>query len=93
MKYEKIVQSYIESTHKLGDQSGSSGHLSFQSYTIHSIDYEKQGDTIKILAQYSVFTETEFTYYPDNPPYEDEYRVKLLCSDQGEIIEADNTYN
>jgi hypothetical protein len=89
---EKIIaaiREYLESKHKLGERSGGSGHKGFVSYAID--DYELQelenGNT-KVIFSYTITTETEFTYYPDNPPYEDKYEEELLLDRHFNIHET-----
>ena len=66
-----IVKQRIESDEKLGDQAGGSGHLGNVSYRVDSIESrEIEGGKLEIIYKYTLITETEFTYYPDNPPYE-----------------------
>ena len=68
---EILVRQDIEKHEKLGDQAGGSGHMAHVSYEIRSIDSRTLGkNRIKVFYSYVTYTETEFTYYPDNPPYE-----------------------
>lgn len=76
---EILVKYKIESEEKLGDQAGGSGHLSHVSYTIDKIETkELDQDQLEILYKYTLIIETEFTYYPDNPPYEYYYEGKII---------------
>ena len=44
------------------------GHVS---YKLKSFTYTRESDDeMRIEYDYVVYVETEFTYYPDNPPYE-----------------------
>jgi len=80
---EKIlsaIEAHIKSKHKLGDQSGGSGHKGYVSFRLDDYEVREMGDSkTKVSFSYSIITETEFTYYPDNPPYEDHYEglIKL----------------
>ena len=68
---EDLVKQRIEADEKLGDQAGGSGHLSHVSYRIDSIkSKEIEGNKLEITYTYTLLIESEFTYYPDNPPYE-----------------------
>lgn len=68
---QDLVKQKIESEEKTGEQAGGSGHLSYASYTIHNIDTrEINKECLEISYQYTLIVETEFTIYPDNPPYE-----------------------
>ena len=71
---KEIIESYIEKTENLGDQTGGSGHMGFVSYNL--VEYNSQelpGKKVEIIFKYVISVETEFTYYPDNPPMETEY--------------------
>ena len=86
-KIEQAIKQYIESTHKLGDQAGGSGHMSNVSYNIDEFNFKEQADgNIELMFKYTLITETEFTYYPDNPPYEDHYEKQLLLNRELNII-------
>ncbi len=68
---EKIVRKHIEEIEKLGDQSGGSGHMSSTSYELNKISFNEYEDgCIHVDYSYITYVETEFTYYPDNPPHE-----------------------
>jgi hypothetical protein len=67
----EIIKEKIAADEKLGEQSGGSGHLGYVSYKIK--DYKTKqvsSKELEIAYQYCVYVETEFTYYPDNPPLE-----------------------
>ena len=73
------IEEYIRSKHKLGEQSGGSGHKGFVSFRIDEYDQQKlQDGKIEVTFKYTIFTETEFTYYPDNPPYEDHFEGQIM---------------
>ena len=68
---EEIIKRKIEADEKLGEQSGGSDHLSYTSYSINEIKTERLSDNeIEVRYNYTIFVETEFTVYPDNPPME-----------------------
>ena len=78
-KIENLVRQKIEKDEKLGHQAGGSGHMSHVSYTIDSIETkDTDEEKIEISYKYTIVVETEFTYYPDNPPYEYLYEGKLI---------------
>lgn len=67
---ENLIRRKIESDEKLDSQAGGSGHLSFKSYELNGFKKSIQNDqTILVTFSYTVFVETEFTIYPDNPPH------------------------
>ena len=89
---QEIVKNQIEKDEKLGDQAGGSGHLGFVSYRIKKISDPEEsqvekGRTWKISYEYVTIVETEFTYYPDNPPYESLHEKTIILDDSGTIIE------
>lgn len=68
---EKLIRLKIEKDENLGERSGGSGHLGFVSYTLDEIRIIKQTGTVtEAQYDYTLFIETEFTVYPDNPPAE-----------------------
>ena len=76
---ESAIKSHIESRHRIGEHSGGSGHKGFVSYTIDEYDHKiLDNGNIQVSFKYTITTETEFTYYPDNPPYEDKYEEVFL---------------
>lgn len=84
---EKIVKSYIESVEKLSDQTGGSGHMGYVGYELVKFNSEYlQNKLQKITFTYKIFVETEFTYYPDNPPHETEYEKEIVIDDKSNII-------
>ena len=67
----EIINKHIEADEKLGDQAGGSGHMGFVSCNLDKYKTKQiSEDVLEITYQYTIFIETEFTYYPDNPPME-----------------------
>lgn len=80
-KIETSIRQHIESKHRLGDQAGGSGHMGNVSYELNNFDFKKLNDNnYEVIFQYTLITTTEFTYYPDNPPYEDKYEERLVLT-------------
>ena len=87
-----IVIAHIRRDEKLGEKGGCSGHLSQTSYNLAQIETPRRiqhpsGAAWKVIYHYTVCVETEFTYYPDNPPYEYAYRKMIIIDGDGKIIE------
>lgn len=74
-KLQKAIEQWIQENEKLGDHAGGSGNMGFTSYILDSIEppvellVESPG-MFHVKFHYRIIVETEFTYYPDNPPYE-----------------------
>ncbi len=90
-KLKDIVKAKITQDEDLGDQVGGSRHLGYVSYVIDSIHKPERVQTDvcdewKISYDYTLIVETEFTYYPDNPPREYKYRKTIIIDDNGKII-------
>jgi len=86
-KIEKIVRKQIETTEKLGDQTGGSGHMGHASYRIDEIRSRKlENGNTEVKYNYTLMVETEFTYYPDNPPYETPVSGSIILDRNGKII-------
>jgi len=85
---EKIVREQIEKVEKLGDQAGGSGHMGHISYRIDGIKTKELEDgNREVSYDYTLMVETEFTYYPDNPPHEISVSGILVLDPQGRMIE------
>ncbi len=86
-----IIRAKISYDENFGEQVGGSGHLGHVSYEIDSINrpervHTNTGEGWRITYYYILIVETEFTYYPDNPPYEYKYRKTVIVNDKGQII-------
>jgi hypothetical protein len=86
----KIVDSHIRGRERLGEQAGGSGHLGYVSYALGEIGIPVRGEggVWEIPYSYTVFVETEFTYYPDNPPHEYRREAVARVDDEGGILEG-----
>ena len=68
---ESIVKRYIKSIHKLGEIAGGSGHIGHASLTLDKCDFKQlENSDIEVHFKYTIITETEFTYSPDDFPAE-----------------------
>jgi hypothetical protein len=86
-----IVNTKISQDETLGEQAGSSGHLADVSSEVKDISEPKKVETDKgqgweITYFYAIHVTTEFTYYPDNPPYVYRYKKTIVIDDKGNII-------
>ena len=87
-KIGEIVASKIKRDEELGTQTGSSGHLGHKSFVVDEISPLKQVDRgWEIKYRYTIVIETEFTIYPDNPPYEERYEKTIVVDDIGNVID------
>ena len=88
MEIEQIVRKQIESVEKLGDRAGGSGHMGHVSYRLDKIVTRtlEDGNT-EVTYDYTLMVETEFTYYPDNPPYETPVSGNIILDSNGNLIE------
>lgn len=87
-KIRDIVDYRIKMDEKLGDQAGGSGHMSHVDYVINEINEPViSGANWKIRYKYTIIITTEFTYYPDNPPYEYPHTNEIIIDAEGKIIE------
>ncbi len=90
---ENIINAQIKSIEKIGDQGSSSGHMSYVSFQLNDFNYSNiDSGNIKVKYSYTKYIETEFTYYPDNPPLEYHYS-RLLIIDKSKNIISDKPYN
>lgn len=89
MNTEQIVRQYIEEKENLGSNTGGSGHLSYTGYTVQAIEEPvTSNDGFVLKFSYTVSIETEFTYYPDNPPIEYYHTVSLQTTKEGKIVKV-----
>ena len=86
---ENIIKRYIKSNHKTGDRAGGSGHMGHVSFTTDEFNFKKldNGNT-EVKFKYTIVTDTEFTYYPDNPPGEEHYESNFLLDRNFSIIKS-----
>ena len=90
-RIREIVARKIEHDEQLGDQVGGSGHLGSVGYEIDEIapavgvPDEGRG-LFEIVYTYTLITVTEFTVYPDNPPYTSSYRKSIVVDEEGTIV-------
>ena len=91
----EIIKKKITEDEKPGEQTGGSGHLGYKSFEIKNIETKEiENNKVKIIYDYIVTVETEFTYYPDNPPYQYPHKKKIIINSEGKIIhekEIDNS--
>lgn len=84
---EKILGEIIAKDEQLGESSGGSEHLSNTTFAIDDIKIsEMEEDVFYITYCYSIYIETEFTYYPDNPPYEYSYQKTIQLDSDYKLI-------
>ncbi|MFX1517164.1 MAG: hypothetical protein ACFFC6_12750 [Promethearchaeota archaeon] len=89
----EIVNNKICQDEDLGEQVGGSGHLGYKSYRIDQVNkpekIESDNEELwRIIYEYTVYVETEFTFYPDNPPHEYKYRKSLFLDNNGKLLES-----
>jgi hypothetical protein len=90
-KLENIITRIITRDEKLGRRVGGSGHSSYTSFIITTLgNPQKTRFKNQIVWQvtyiYTIIVETEFAYYPDNPPQEYRYQKSILLNQNGNIV-------
>lgn len=86
-----IIKRKIEIDEKLGDQTGGSGHKGFVSYQIENFTTRQLSqDQLEITYNYCIYVETEFTYYPDNPPMEYPNKKVIVVNKDKQICDEIN---
>lgn len=71
------MENWLKIHHKVGESAGGSGHLGSVSLSILSTELTKSNGRIITEVEYEISVETEFTYYPDNPPKFTKYKRKF----------------
>ncbi|UCG02809.1 MAG: hypothetical protein JSW11_02235 [Candidatus Heimdallarchaeota archaeon] len=84
----EVIKGKIDQDENLGEKVGESGHLGYTSYEIDHISkpVKQPGEIWKVAYIYTLYVETEFTYYPDNPPYEYKYKKTIFLDEKGKIV-------
>ncbi|MBN1184541.1 MAG: hypothetical protein JXB49_19770 [Bacteroidales bacterium] len=83
-----ILEGWLNKKEEAGEKGSGSGHLSFVSFIVNDIlSKEQVSEGWNIEFSYTQYIETEFTYYPDNPPYEYPGQAKVVISEEGEVKE------
>ena len=87
-----IVWKQIEKDESPGEQVGGSGHLSQVDCKIDYVDEPIQvPEGWEITYRYTVSITTEFTIYPDNPPWENVYEKTIVVDEKGIFIKVRNS--
>ncbi len=79
------IENWLKKHHNVGESAGGSGHLGSVSLSILSTELTKSKDRIIAEVQYDISVETEFTYYPDNPPKFTKYNRRFEFDGVGEL--------
>ncbi|MBN2412457.1 hypothetical protein JXQ31_12270 [candidate division KSB1 bacterium] len=83
----EIIDQKITADEKLGEQAGGSGHLGFVSYQINYFKTRQiSPQRLEIAYSYTVYVESEFTYYPDNPPKPYTHDKKIMVNRDKVIV-------
>ena len=87
----EIIKGKIDQDEELGESVGGSGHLGYKSYKINHMSKPEKiqsnnEEHVRITYEYTIYVETEFTYYPDNPPHEYKYRKTIFLDKGGNIV-------
>lgn len=83
----KLAEYIIAKEEKSGTHPGGSGHLADVGVSAECIMQEEPDkDTTKVTIIYKKTVVSEFTIYPDNPPYESLYRKTVTTDNRGNII-------
>ncbi len=83
----EIINHKIELDEGTGYKEGGSSHLSYKSFQMNSFETSRISlQETEIIYRYTVYVETEFTYFPDNPPTEYQYKKMILVNSKGKIL-------
>lgn len=86
---KKRILSFVEEQEQIGDQSSGSGHMAFISVEIDDNFVIKPRENSEfayaIDFTYTKTIDTEFTYYPDNPPQIYVYSQRCYCDNKYQI--------
>jgi hypothetical protein len=83
----EIVETQIARDERLGTQTGSSGHMGDVGYTLDAIEEPVRNEEgWAVTYRYTTTVTTEFTIYPDNPPYEYSHEKTIILDDDGNVV-------
>ena len=86
-RLQEIIEAQIAKDEKLGGQSGGSGHLGDVGYVLDGVDEPvRLGNAWEVTYRYTIIVTTEFTIYPDNPPYEYSHVKTITLDDEGGVV-------
>jgi hypothetical protein len=86
-----ILERKISEDENLGERAGGSGHLGFVDYRLEEHSVRRiTPDSVVIDYRYTVTVETEFTYYPDNPPAEYANHKRITVNSRREIVDSED---
>ncbi|MBU0765927.1 MAG: hypothetical protein KJ607_13965 [Bacteroidetes bacterium] len=89
---EEIIRHQIDKDEQPGYKSGGSGHLGHISCMLDEVgEPEKTKTGWKVDYTYHTIVETEFTYYPDNPPYVHYYRKLMILDKEAKVLNVTTT--
>jgi hypothetical protein len=84
---EELIKKQISKDEKTGEHAGGSGHLSFVTSSIdQTVIKKEEKNHLVITYWYTISIESEFTCYPDNPPYVNHYKRTIIIDKKGRII-------
>ncbi len=91
VEVEDIVKNFIRTQEDIGKRSGGSGHSGYINFSLEMVSEPRQitfeGEKCwEIEFVYILVVETEFTYYPDNPPSEYSYQQTITITDDKKIV-------
>lgn len=90
----EIIRNWLETDECAEAKAGGSGHLSDIGIYIEKLVTKlDKNQMIFVEVEYKVIVDSEFTYYPDNPPKGYKYYKSFLINELGDILsETDKKY-
>ena len=85
-RIREYVMNWLKKHHNVGESAGGSGHLGSVSLSIIGTKLTKSNDRIIAEVEYDISVETEFTYYPDNPPKFTKYKRMFEFDGAEELV-------
>ncbi|MCB9235483.1 MAG: hypothetical protein H6581_27755 [Bacteroidia bacterium] len=86
-RIEEVVREWIHLKEETSHQTPAHGHPTEKSYTLKHIHIpEETPRGWKVKFDYSLYVTTEFTVYPDHPPYEYPCIGELELDQDGFIV-------
>ncbi|MHA1576968.1 MAG: hypothetical protein ACTSU3_06370 [Candidatus Thorarchaeota archaeon] len=84
-RFRNRIEDWLKKHHNVGETVGGSGHLGSVSLGVLLLEQTESNGRIIVKVEYDISVETEFSYYPDNPPRYTKYMRIFEFDGVGEL--------
>lgn len=92
-KINDVIQLKIGDMHRLGEQTGTTDHVAYRSFTKFELsdpkEFQFEGKiAFEVVAIYNIYTETEFLHHPDNDHlYNEHWEDTFIVDENYKILD------